>query len=176
MMQPMFHGVSESKSSGLGKERLTVNDTVPPENQKELLLAAYEFARENRNQSDAAAWEMTAIVWGGQTLLLGFVLEAISNRDAQPLIVLAGVLGALMCGFNHVVMRARNGICKSMVDICIEIEKSLSMPTKPQARLSEHYRPGTQRRWFRIINWVFLPVWLAVIAKAVWLYFCLNAR
>jgi hypothetical protein len=70
-----------------------MNDTgggPPPagsEDQRiQLLIAEYEFARDNRNHGDATEWEMTAIVWGAQTLPLGFILEAISNikRAALP--------------------------------------------------------------------------------------------
>src|SRR5580700_9125501 len=89
-----------------------------------LLVAEYEFARDNRSTADATSWEMTAIVWGGQTLLLGFILEAVSNRDVQLLIALVGVLGLVLCRFNYVVMRSRNIVCKEMNAICVEIENS----------------------------------------------------
>jgi hypothetical protein len=47
----------------------------PPPESTDLQIAEYEFARDNRGHADATAWEMTAIVWGGQTLLLGFILS-----------------------------------------------------------------------------------------------------
>jgi len=45
----------------------------------ENLREAYRFAREDRANADTLLWEVSAIIWGGQTLLLGFVLEAISG-------------------------------------------------------------------------------------------------
>jgi hypothetical protein len=135
------------------------------------LIAEYEFARDNRNHSDAVAWEMTAIVWGAQTLLLGFALEAISQRPAQPLVMLAGILGIVMCRFNAVVvLQTRNEVCKVMIQLCIEIEDRIPMLFKPQHRLTASYPSGLQSFWFKILNWSFVPVWVAVIARAGWLY------
>jgi hypothetical protein len=134
------------------------------------LIAEYGFASDNRNHGDAVAWEMTAIVWGGQTLLLGFALEAISQRSAQPLVVLAGVLGILMCCFNAVVVRTRNEVCRVMIQVCIEIEDKIPMLFKPQHRLTASYPGGTQSLWFKILNWSFVPVWAVVIVRTGILY------
>lgn len=143
--------------------------STPPD-PTQLLIAEYEFARDNRNHGDAAAWEMTAIVWGAQTLLLGFVLEAISNSDVQPLIVLVGVLGLVLCRFNYVVVDTRNMVCNLMNEICAEIEKNTAqMLRKPQNRLNERYKPRIQSFWFNVVNWSFVVAWLAVIAMALWL-------
>jgi hypothetical protein len=136
-----------------------------------LLIAEYEFARDNRNQSDAIEWEMTAIVWGGQTLLLGFVLEAIGHREAQLLIVFVGVLGLVMSLFNYKVVRTRNSVCNLLNHICRQIEeRMLSMRYKPQTRLDEKYEKGIQTRWFDIVNCAFIVVWLVVITAAMCLF------
>jgi hypothetical protein len=134
-------------------------------------IAQYEFASDNRNQADATAWEMTSIVWGAQTLLLGFVLEAISNRDAQLLIMGVGALGLLLCIFNCVVMGARNRVCNAMIRICVRIEEKGGMEFKPQRFLNRLYRRRVQRRWFYFVNAAFALVWLGVIWKACCLYF-----
>jgi hypothetical protein len=136
----------------------------------QLLIAQYEFAHSNRSSADATAWEMTSIVWGGQTLLLGFVLEAIPNREAQFLIILVGVLGLLFCCFNHAVMRSRNTVCNAMIDVCREIEQATPvMNFKPQERLDKIYEKRTQRTWFWMVNYSFAIVWLAVILTAMYL-------
>jgi len=123
------------------------------------VLAAYEFARDNRNHGDATLWEMTAIVWGAQTLLLGFILEAMSKRSVQLLIVFIGVLGLVLCRFNYVVVRSRRMVCNLMNKICSEIETNTTkMVYKPQNRLDAEYKRETQSRWFNIVNWVFVFV------------------
>jgi hypothetical protein len=141
----------------------------------QFLIAEYEFARDNRNHADASAWEMTSIVWGAQTLLLGFVLEAVSNRDAQPLIMLIAVLGLVMTVFNYVVMTARNRVCNLMNKICLLIEDRPEMVFKPQSYLNRFYRPRIQTVAFRIVNSLFILVWLAVFYAAGRLFFYHNS-
>jgi hypothetical protein len=151
------------------KNELSQNS--PDLDKTQFMIAAYEFARDNRSHADATAWEMTAIEWGAQTLLLGFVLEAISNRDSQVLIMLVGMLGLTMSVFNCVVMAARNRVCEVMIRICLRIEEKPEMVFKPQKRLNRLYRPRIQTWSFRIVNSSFVPVWLWVIFQAGKLYF-----
>jgi hypothetical protein len=84
----------------------------------QVMLAEYEFARDNRISADTTAWEMTSIVWGAQTLLLGFVLEALPNKESQELIIFVGGLGILLCIFNHFIMKTRSKVAREMVIIC----------------------------------------------------------
>jgi hypothetical protein len=139
----------------------------------DIMLAAYTFAWENRNAADTSAWEMVAIVWGAQTLVLGFTLEAISSSEAQPLIVIVAFLGFVLCRFSEIVVSTRSTVCHEMVKICLDIEKKLDMPNKVQNRLTDVYPGGLQTRWFRIVNWSFVPVWAIVAVRAAWLHWCL---
>jgi hypothetical protein len=137
------------------------------------LIAENEFARDNRIQGDASAWETTAIIWGGQTLLLGFALEAISKRPAQPLVVLLGILGVIMCVFNAKIMKVRRDVCQYMIQVCTQIEEKLQMDFKPQSGLSKDYPKGFQTGWFGKLNWSFGIVWVLFMVRAAWLYLCL---
>jgi hypothetical protein len=147
------------------------NSGTPLFETDDLLIAQYEFARDNRGQADSSAWEMTSIVWGAQTLLLGFVLEAISDRNVQLLIVLLGVLGLVLCRFNYVVMDSRHSVCNAMNEICRKIEnETAAMLRKPQISLDKLYKPGRQTLWFNVVNWGFALAWLAVIANSLYLF------
>jgi len=139
---------------------------APYPDQTSILLAEYEFARENRNQANTAAWEMTAIMWGGQTLLLGFALEAVEYRSAQPLIVVLSLLGIVLSCFNYVVMQTRILVCHQMVDVCYEIEDLLPMVVKPQHRLNPLYPKKKQTRWFYAVNFIFAAAWILVGLRA----------
>lgn len=140
---------------------------IPSHEEIQFILAEYEFARDNRNHADATEWEMTAIVWGAQTLLLGFVLEAMSNRDVQPLIILVGTLGLVLCRFNYIVVRTRNMVCNLMNEICAGIENSTAfMSRKPQNRIDQHYPRKIQTFWFKAVNVFFAAAWLFVIVTA----------
>jgi hypothetical protein len=134
-------------------------------------LHEYTFAYENRNQADASAWEMTAIMWGAQTLLLGFVLEAIGDRPAQPLIVFLVPLGIMLSYFSYVVMRARRIVCLEMIRICCEIEDSVPMVVKPQSRLNKVYPAKKLQTFpFWIINLMLSAIWILVGLRALALY------
>ena len=148
-----------SKESGNGIES----------NQDQNLRDAYLFARETRDHADALLWEVGAIVWGGQTLLLGFVLEAIGgNNGPFVLIVAVALIGILMASFNQQIMSARLSVCAGMVRIMMDIEDQLKMPTKPQQMLSGDYPAGLQSRWSKLLNKSFQFVWVLVIVDALW--------
>jgi hypothetical protein len=136
----------------------------------EILLAQYEFARENRNTADTVAWEMTAITWGGQTLLLGFVLEAIDQSRVQPLIPFVAFVGVVLSIFNHRVMSHRRSVCNAMVSVCNEIEAAMEMQFQPQHRLDAAYPPHKQSRWFLMVNYLFAAVWAVVAYWAIRLH------
>jgi hypothetical protein len=144
---------------------------IPNPDQTPILLAEYEFARENRNQADTAAWEMTAIMWGGQTLLLGFVLEAIELRAAQPLIMFLAAFGVALSYYNHVVMQTRSLVAREMVRVCGEVERLVPMVLKPQQGLNLLYPKNRQTTWFYIINFGFAAAWLFAGLRAG-AYYC----
>jgi hypothetical protein len=135
---------------------------VPNPERNDALLAAYEFARENGTQADSMAWEMTAIIWGGQTLLLGFVLEAIGNSIAQPLIVLMCILGVFLALFNRATMRTRTFVARTMVETCRKIEVAVSMSIRPQEKLDSQYPAKRQSVWFDRVNYTFMVIWILV--------------
>lgn len=56
------------------------------EQELDVLLNEYERAQELAHHSDAVFWEITSIIWGANTLMLGFVLEAMGNCRAKLLI------------------------------------------------------------------------------------------
>jgi hypothetical protein len=154
-----------------------MNATIQPpngdldSNRREILLAEYEFARETRGQADTAAWEMTAIMWGGQTLLLGFALEAIEFRSAQPLIMLLAALGVGLSGYNHVIMQTRSLVAREMVRVCAELEALVPMVVKPQHRIDLRYPKNRQTIWFYVINFSFAAVWIFAGLRAG-AYYC----
>ncbi len=137
----------------------------------EILLAQYNFASDNRNHADASAWEMTSIVWGAQTLLLGFILEAMSNKDVQILIIVIGVVGLFLCGFNCLTMGARNVVSNAMIRICLRVEEELEMTPGPQHFLNRVYWKRIQTWSFVVINILFAVAWVWVIVTAFQLHF-----
>ena len=114
---------------------------------------------------------MTSIVWGAQTLLLGLILEAMSNKDVQILIIVVAVVGLFLCGFNCLTMRVRNGVCNAMIRICLRIEDRLEMTPGPQHFLNRVYPKRIQTWSVVVINILFAVAWVWVIVTAFQLHF-----
>jgi hypothetical protein len=82
---------------------------------EQFILAEYEYARETWNHNDTVAWEIVAIIWGGETLLLGFVVQAMSQeRNPWWLIFCVSVVGILMGLLNRTVLATRAYTCATM--------------------------------------------------------------
>jgi len=134
----------------------------------EKLREAYTGAREERANADTLLWEVSAIIWGGQTLLLGFVLEAISGHSgALILVIVVALTGIFMSFFNRRVTRKRSVVCREMVEAMAEIEGLLDLPIRPQARITAAYEKGSQTKWSHWFDWLFATVWFVVIIVGI---------
>ena len=143
-------------------EETQARPSTDPERSNNLRLA-YEFARETRDHCDTLLWEVAAIIWGGQTLLLGFVLEAITRQsEALILILLVSAVGVMMAVFNRKIMRTRNDVCNDMIAMMIELEGKLGMEVTPQRILSERYPIGRQKNLSLMLDAAFGTVWVVV--------------
>lgn len=65
----------------------------------EKLLAEYERAQEVGHHTDTIIHEVTAIVWGADTLLMGFILEVSCESNNQLLVIVTAIIGILMSMF-----------------------------------------------------------------------------
>ena|SRR5260370_24267670 len=148
-----------------------MSDEMPDQkdsNQDRNLREAYVFAREERAQADTLLWEVSAIIWGGQTLLLGFALEAISgSHGALVLILVVAYLGIRMASFNEGITNKRSVVCKEMVAVMIDVENKLKMPIQPQHNITKAYEDGFQTKWSKKLNELFRLAWCAVAVVAV---------
>ncbi|MHB8410710.1 MAG: hypothetical protein ACYDDI_02045 [Candidatus Acidiferrales bacterium] len=139
-----------------------------PDRTDQNLREAHAFAREERAQADTLLWEVSAIIWGGQTLLLGFVLEAINGgRAALVLIIVVAVIGIFMASFNDRITNKRSEVCQAMVEVMTGVENQLEMPIKPQQIITKSYGRGFQREWSQKLNWCFRLAWGIVVLVAL---------
>jgi hypothetical protein len=97
----------------------------PDENEKhgvEKVLAEYELAQEIGHHIDSVIHEITAIVWGANTLLLGFILEVKCESSNQNLVIVAAVVGIFMSTYVIWVMRARLPVQKIAYKVCRKLK------------------------------------------------------
>lgn len=123
-------------------------------------------------------WEVAAIIWGGQTLLLGFVLEAISgSKSALALVVVVAIIGIVMAVFTKGVTAKRAAVCRKMIEIMRQVEDQLEMPVKPQHEIDSTYGGESrfQTKWSDRLNYSFVVAWIVVILVALvklWVILC----
>lgn len=149
----------------------------------EKMLAEYERAQDVGHHTDTVIHEITAIVWGADTLLLGFILEVNCDSDNQKLVIVAAVLGFLMSAYVPLVMRWTKTGQRIAHTICREIENELPLTHRLNNRIHDGYpkwRPG--QVVVCVLTIFFLAAWIYVGVHA-WscLYACrtsvlFNAR
>jgi hypothetical protein len=147
----------------------------------EIVKLVYERAEENAYHDDVLMWEVTSIVWGANTLLLGFILEAISHSEALPLIIAVSIIGIFLTVFVfHFFLLGKIGQ-RSAYNLGHDIEQDFPEELRLHTRIRETYekgvapcelwgdRIGRARRWVVALTAVFLAGWLFVLGWAVWL-------
>jgi hypothetical protein len=137
-------------------------------------LSIYERAQEAAYHTDMVMWEITAIIWGANTLLMGFILEAIDSRRALPLIILFSVVGMVLTAFVARICAVARIAKRIGYGICQRIEKAEQFPAdlRLHTKIHECYPAGMARRWVYGVSILFSAAWLAVIVYALWLFLC----
>lgn len=151
---------------------------MPQKWKTEHFLSIYDHSREVAYHTDEVMWEIASIIWGANTLLLGFILEAVDNPRAQPLVILVSIIGIILTLFVARVCAVARTVKYISFDICRRIEQKveLEFPTElsVHGKIDEHYPKGMARRWIYGVTVVFCAVWLAVLLWAAWLFFCVG--
>jgi hypothetical protein len=137
------------------------------------ILAEYERAQDVGHHTDTVIHEITAIVWGANTLLLGFILEVNCDSDNQKLVLVAAVLGFLMSAYVPLTMYWTKKGQRIAYAICREIENELPFTHRLNNRIHDEYpkwRPG--QVLVGVLTFCFLAAWVYVCFHA---WSCLHA-
>lgn len=145
----------------------------------DLSMFVHERASESAYHADILMWELASIIWGANTLLLGFILEAIDNAHARLLIIPTCVVGVVLTLFvAHLFHLGKigQGIAYGM---CREIERDFPEKLRLHSTIHADYENPARRSWlFGIVrgkakHWVgvitvlFLCLWLGTLAWAI---------
>ena len=140
----------------------------------QILLAEYERAQEAAYHADVLIYEVAAIIWSGNTLLLGFILEARPEFGIQFIVAVLSVLGILTSLFvtrTHTLSKIGQRVA---YEICQEIEKSAAFTHKLHTRIDEIYPRGAAGAWIKGITAAFIFVWGVVFIHAGYLTWILR--
>src|SRR5437868_1978529 len=87
---------------------------------RDTVFMLYQQAQQSAEHHDTLLWEVTYIIWGSTTLLLGFVLEAIAQEPVLSMLtaVLSIILSWMVWHFTRRFQQYRDLKYK----ICKEIE------------------------------------------------------
>jgi hypothetical protein len=131
------------------------------------MLAEYERAQESGLHIDTIIHEITAIVWGANTLLLGFTLEVECKSDNQKLVILAAIIGIFMSTYVPFNVWLGKKAQKVAYRICREIEDELPLTHRLAWRIRENYpqwKPGQVA--LAVLTVVFCFGWCLVFLHA----------
>lgn len=71
-------------------------DRVP---HNEAILAVYESAQESARHSDILMWQVAAIIWGANAVLMGFIFDAIGEKHLYRGAAVASLVGLALTFF-----------------------------------------------------------------------------
>jgi hypothetical protein len=152
---------------------MNMADPDPSDDSQKTSLQIYELAQQSAEHFDTLLWEVTYIIWGSTTLLLGFVLEAIKQEPGLAAItaLLSIFLTIMVQRFAMLYRRVRN----QKFQICKEIEVDLAMKWKSHTATSD-LGPGAQTGWYWTATAIFISVWLCVAGRSIYLFYLYHCR
>jgi hypothetical protein len=138
-------------------------------------LHEYDQALEIGRHSDNIIHEVAAIVWGADTLLLGFILEVPCESKNQSLVIVAAIVGVFMSLYVLRIHRLAKINQNTAYEIAQKIERELSFPYKLNNKIRENYPPGKPGfRAVKALTFVFIAAWGLVILHACVCLFCVR--
>jgi hypothetical protein len=122
-------------------------------------LVEYQAAQNSAQHHDNLVWPATSVMWGASLILIGFVLNNLSNANLRPLITASGILGIMLCVF---VLRFRSqyaSIKNQKYTRCKELEKLFGF--RQHSNLS--YPRGSMQKLYCVVTVFFIVTWVVVI-------------
>jgi len=138
--------------------------------QEETARLVYESSLESARHSDILMWQVTAIIWGANILLLGFVSEALEKQKSRPPITIGlsalGVVLTLFVAHFFRIAKIGQGIA---YETCRRIEKDFPVDLRLCTNIHDVYDPAVWPKakrcvWF--ITILFLLLWIGILLFA----------
>jgi hypothetical protein len=144
----------------------------PEEDNQEDLRAwtklVYERAQEDAFHSDSVAYEVAAIVWSANILLLGFVLEVPLTPHRQSLVLVAALVSTIFTMYVPYVLhltKIGQGVAQKL---CREVEVRENLPDwlRLHNQIDLIYKKKRGRIAVYVVSFVFLALWVFVGLRA----------
>lgn len=141
------------------------------------ILLEYELAQQSAEHHDTLLWEVTAIIWSANTLMLGFAFET-SSSSPQGIVFAGAILGIFLSAFAHLHVRISGWVKRQKYAICHVIERELALSHRQHLEMLETYPlghrrlAGIQTKVHLFLTICFILAW----AYVAWHSFCLLSN
>jgi hypothetical protein len=136
------------------------------EQKPEITIAEYDQALDIAQHTDVVIHEVAAIIWGANTLLLGFILEVDCGSSNQRLVVLTAALGIITLLYVPWVQFLTKKSQRVAFEICREIEREGQFKHRLHTRIRERYLKKGGQRAILFLSVLFVIAWVIVIHNA----------
>jgi len=129
----------------------------------------YERAQESAFHADVIAYEVAAIVWSANVLLLGFILEVPLTPARQKPVLAAAIVSLFFTAYVPYVMRLTKIGQRLAREMCREIEEKEQLPEwlRFHTRVHGIYPPRRGQFAVYTITAVFVLLWFYVGLRAL---------
>lgn len=134
---------------------------VIPSNEE--LLVEYQAAQDSAQHHDNLVWTTSGLIWGSSLVLLGFVLNKLSNPPCKCFIIALCIISIMMYVAVWIFACQFASIKKQKYNRCKEIEKEINL--KQHRTLK--YRGWIQRAIYGIIMLAFIVFWIVILLKVL---------
>jgi hypothetical protein len=139
-----------------------------PENRSDLLVE-YEAAQASAEHHDTLVWSVTSIFWGASFILLGFIVDKITDGNVKTLVLITVLasFGIILCVAVWKIAFGFNRIKNQKYDRCREIEDKFNFTN--HINTHKQYSKGIQRCIYSFIMICFIIIWIFVLT---WTWAC----
>jgi hypothetical protein len=131
----------------------------------ERLAIEYQKAQDSAEHHDTLLWTATSIIWAGNLVLIGFVLDSIKKNELRIILILLSVLGIFLVSTMCVIAKSFRKVKQQKYNRCKELERILGFKQHRDLK----YPNRIQTFLYYFITIIFLIFWIIVIF-AVWAY------
>jgi hypothetical protein len=134
---------------------------------RENARTAYDHAQELAEHSDYIMYEVAAIVWSANALLIGFLMEVPRDSVRPWLIISAVAIGCFITLYVPLIFHLTKIGQMKAFEICRKIEDEEKFQHRLHTEISQNYPrlSGRIAVWF--LTTVFIVVWLTVPHKVL---------
>jgi len=128
-------------------------------------LGEYTAAQESAHHHDSLIWTTTALIWAGNFVLLGFIVNAVSLGQPGLFVPLASILGLVLTLGVWRIVYVWNHVKNVKYKRCRELEPHLRMWQHRDVEAA--YPRGEMRLWYSLVSLAFLIAWLVFFVCGV---------